>query len=133
MLTVFKKMNIWLIEEGNRWLCGIFFSYKIQDRKDEVWMIVSSRRLFEAYTMIELSRLKYIKTHKKQLRAKMYKALIYAILHAETNPTSEDKWIMLSSSFTGGIRYILQNYQDAMVICKWTGYSNLFITFTCNP
>ncbi|MDV3166734.1 MAG: hypothetical protein Q8807_03780, partial ['Waltheria sp.' little leaf phytoplasma] len=25
------------------------------------------------------------------------------------------------------------NYQDAMTICRWVGYPNLFITFTCNP
>jgi len=28
---------------------------------------------------------------------------------------------------------MLQNYQDAMAICKWAGYPDLFITFTCNP
>ena len=28
---------------------------------------------------------------------------------------------------------MIQNYQDAMAICKWVGYPNLFITFTCNP
>jgi hypothetical protein len=25
-----------------------------------------------------------------------------------------------------------QNLQDAMAICRWIGYPNLFITFTCN-
>ncbi|XP_031124265.1 uncharacterized protein LOC116026979 [Ipomoea triloba] len=28
---------------------------------------------------------------------------------------------------------MVQNYHDAMAICRWIGYSNLFITFTCNP
>uniref|UniRef100_A0A1U7VM58 Uncharacterized protein LOC104217469 n=1 Tax=Nicotiana sylvestris TaxID=4096 RepID=A0A1U7VM58_NICSY len=28
---------------------------------------------------------------------------------------------------------MIQNYQDAMAICKWARYPNLFITFTCNP
>ncbi len=27
---------------------------------------------------------------------------------------------------------MIENYQDAMAICKWAGYPNLFITFTCN-
>lgn len=27
----------------------------------------------------------------------------------------------------------MQNYQDAMAICKWAGYPDIFITFTCNP
>ncbi|XP_031126204.1 uncharacterized protein LOC116028585 [Ipomoea triloba] len=28
---------------------------------------------------------------------------------------------------------MIQNYQDAMAICRWIGYPSLFITFTCNP
>jgi len=28
---------------------------------------------------------------------------------------------------------MIQNYQDAMAIGNWTGYPDLFITFTCNP
>lgn len=28
---------------------------------------------------------------------------------------------------------MLQNYQDAMTICRWAGYPDFFITFTCNP
>jgi len=32
----------------------------------------------------------------------------------------------------GGARYVIQNYQDAMEICAWVGYRDLFITFTCN-
>ncbi|KAI9081228.1 hypothetical protein K1719_036800 [Acacia pycnantha] len=33
----------------------------------------------------------------------------------------------------GGARYMIQNYQDAMAICAWAGYPDIFITFTCNP
>ena len=28
---------------------------------------------------------------------------------------------------------MLQNYQDAMAICRWAGYPDIFVTFTCNP
>ena len=28
---------------------------------------------------------------------------------------------------------MIQNFQDAMAICRWAGYPDLFITFTCNP
>ncbi|KAH0705911.1 hypothetical protein KY289_010987 [Solanum tuberosum] len=43
------------------------------------------------------------------------------------------KTIILPSSHTGGPRYRAQNYQDAMSICRWAGYPDLFLTFTCNP
>ena len=28
---------------------------------------------------------------------------------------------------------MVQNYQDAMAICRWASYPDLFLTFTCNP
>ncbi|KAI9087530.1 hypothetical protein K1719_030400 [Acacia pycnantha] len=28
---------------------------------------------------------------------------------------------------------MIQNYQDAMTICAWAGYQDIFLTFTCNP
>ena len=42
------------------------------------------------------------------------------------------KCVILRSSFTRGIRYMIQNYRNAMAICKCGGYPDLFITFTCN-
>ena len=63
----------------------------------------------------------------------MYKGLTEAVLRGETNPSSRGKRVILPSSFTGGARYMIQNYQDAIAICKWAGYPDLFITFTCNP
>ncbi|KAH0757108.1 hypothetical protein KY290_020601 [Solanum tuberosum] len=62
-----------------------------------------------------------------------YLGLQEAVLHGDTEPSSQGQRIILSSTFTGGTRYMLQNYQDAMAICKWAGYPDLFITFTCNP
>ncbi|KAI9072222.1 hypothetical protein K1719_045812 [Acacia pycnantha] len=32
-----------------------------------------------------------------------------------------------------GARYMIHNYQDAMAICAWAGYPDIFVTFTCNP
>ncbi|KAL8137863.1 hypothetical protein V2J09_003864 [Rumex salicifolius] len=43
------------------------------------------------------------------------------------------KRVILPSSFIGGPRYMMQNYQDAMEIYKHHGYPDLFVTFTCNP
>lgn len=62
----------------------------------------------------------------------MYKGLADAVLRGETNPSKTGKRIVLPSSFTGGACYMFQNYQDAMAICRWTGYPDLFIIFTCN-
>ncbi|XP_047949399.1 uncharacterized protein LOC125195266 [Salvia hispanica] len=63
----------------------------------------------------------------------MYNGLAEAVLRGETDGSKHGKRVILPSSFVGGARYMIQNYQDAMSICRWFGYPNLFITFTCNP
>ncbi|XP_020090993.1 uncharacterized protein LOC109712000 isoform X3 [Ananas comosus] len=115
-----------------------YFAFRIQDRAGEAATILSSKRLFQqfvvdAYTMIESQRLSYIRSHQKNLRVEIYKGLSEAFLRGETSASSLGKRTILPSSFTGGARYMIQNYQDAMAICKWAGYPDLLITFTCNP
>nr|XP_048318610.1 uncharacterized protein LOC125418353 [Ziziphus jujuba var. spinosa] len=115
-----------------------FFAYRLQERDNESPDILFSKRLFQqflvdAYTMVESSRLSYICTHKKELRSEMYRGLAEAILKGGIDASSQGKCFILPSSFTGGARYMIQNYQDAMAICKWAGYPELFITLTCNP
>jgi hypothetical protein len=41
--------------------------------------------------------------------------------------------VVLPSGFVGSKRYMAQNYQDAMAICRSYGAPDLFVTFTCNP
>jgi len=114
-----------------------WFAYVIQHREIEISTLVYSRRLFQqflvdAYSMIESWRLKWYRDHQKEVRADMYKGLAEAILRGETSAASTGKRIVLPSKFVGGARYMIQNYQDAMAICAWVGYPDLFITFTCN-
>lgn len=115
-----------------------YFAYRLHERDSEARTIQSCKRLFQqfvvdAYTMVESSRLNYIRTHQKQLRADVYKGLTDAYIRGETNSATQGKRVILPSSFTGGARYMIQNYQDAMAVCRWAGYPDIFITFTCNP
>lgn len=81
---------------------------------------------------MESSRLQYIRLHQKESRAEMYKGLTDVILRGETDPSRCGRRIVLPATFVGGARYMIQNYLDAMAICGWAGYPDLFITFTCN-
>ena len=115
-----------------------FFAFRLHERNSEFSILLFGRRLFQqfvvdAYTMIETGRLTYVRTHQKRLRAELYSGLAEAVLRSETDGSRHGKRIILPSSFVGGARYMVQNYQDAMAICRWIGYPNLFITFTCNP
>jgi hypothetical protein len=87
----------------------------------------------DAYAAIEHNRLKYLHLNKRKLRADFYQGLQDAIATGDTSVVAFGQRIILPSSFTVGPRHMVQNYQDAMAICKWAGCSNVFVTFTCNP
>ncbi|XP_028793347.1 uncharacterized protein LOC114749047 [Neltuma alba] len=115
-----------------------YLSFRLMDRNNEQSVLLHSKRLLQqfivdGYTMVESERLNYIRNHQKELRVDMYRGLTNALTRGETDPSRTGKRIILPSSFTGGARYMVQNYQDAMALCKFTGYPDLFLTFTCNP
>ncbi|KAI9083958.1 hypothetical protein K1719_034216 [Acacia pycnantha] len=115
-----------------------FFSYRLITRLHEISTLLHASRLLQqfivdGYTMIKSKRLLWVRTHQKELRVDLYQGLADAVLSGETNGATIGKMIILPSSFTGGARYMLQNYQDAMAICRSEGYPDLFLTFTCTP
>jgi len=139
----YRKDIEYIIEEGQKMIQREYvthkewIAYRIQQRERDISTIVFSKRLFhqflvDAFSMIEYARLKYARDHQKELRADMYKGLTEAFLRGETDPSMNGRRVILPSSFVGGPRYMMQNYQDAMAICGWIGYPDLFITFTCN-
>ncbi|XP_035845357.1 uncharacterized protein LOC118491583 [Helianthus annuus] len=81
--------------------------------------------------MIESARLDYIKTQQPKLRSQTFKNLNESVESGENDASNCGKRILLPSSFTGGSRYMMQKYLDAMAICKAVGYPDLFITITC--
>jgi hypothetical protein len=87
----------------------------------------------DAYAAIEQSRLKYLRLNQKKLRADLYQGLQDAIVASDNSVAAIGKRIILPSSFTVGPRHMVQNYQDAMAICKWAGCPDAFVTFTYNP
>ncbi|XP_052626798.1 uncharacterized protein LOC128133416 [Lactuca sativa] len=115
-----------------------YFAYRIQDRDHSFSLILNSRRLFQqflvdAYTMMETERMYYIHRQQHVLRCDSYENLRNQKAQGTTDISNVGQRVILPSSFTGGARYMLQNYLDAMSLCKWFGYPDFFITFTCNP
>lgn len=115
-----------------------FFAFRMMIRANEQSVLLHADSLFQqfvvdAYTMLESQRLQWVKAHQRVLRVDLYQGLSEAVMRGETDPASTGKRVILPSSFTGGARYMIQNYQDAMAICRWAGYPDIFVTFTCNP
>ncbi|XP_071719168.1 uncharacterized protein [Rutidosis leptorrhynchoides] len=115
-----------------------FFAYQIQERCNSYSLMHSAKKLFQqflvdAYTMMESDRLRYIHAQQKKLRLDSYNDICNNVTNGNTQASNTGKRYILPSSFTGGSRYMMQNYLDAMAIVRRFGYPDLFITFTCNP
>ena len=115
-----------------------YYAYRLQERSKEGKTLVRGGRLYQqyivdSYTCIEQDRLHWLRRNQGQLRTDLYNGLKDAVWKGDTEKGTCGKRIILPSSFTGSRRYMIQNYQDAMAICRWVGYPDLFITFTCNP
>jgi len=80
---------------------------------------------------VEEDHLDYIRANQKDLRTKVYRGIHEAVLNGDVEGFSTGK-IIVPSSLTGSPRYMINNYQDAMAICRAYGNPDLFITFTCN-
>ncbi|XP_059311353.1 uncharacterized protein LOC132062896 [Lycium ferocissimum] len=112
-----------------------FYCFRIQQRLNEGQTFLVAGRLLQQYIVDAYmeERFCYIRNNKKKLRADLYSGLMDAILRGDSDCSMIGKSVILPSSHTGGPRYRAQNYQDAMAICRWAGYPDLFLTFTCNP
>ncbi|KAG7594947.1 P-loop containing nucleoside triphosphate hydrolase [Arabidopsis thaliana x Arabidopsis arenosa] len=115
-----------------------WYAFRIQDRENECHTLLESKRLFQqflcdAYTTIESNRLSYIKFNQSKLRCENFNSIKEAANSGTKDMAEEGNQILIPASFTGGPRYMIQSYYDAMAICKRYGFPDLFITFTCNP
>jgi len=82
----------------------------------------------DAYAAIEQNCLKYLLLNKKKLRTDLYQGLQDAIVAGDNSVAAIGQRIILPFSFTIGSRHMVQNYQDAMAICKWAGCPDAFVT-----
>ncbi|VVA13357.1 Hypothetical predicted protein, partial [Prunus dulcis] len=114
-----------------------FIAYQIQERVFQFDTLLKGGRLFQqflvdAYATLEEDRLDYIRKNQKNLRSEVYKGIYDAISKGDNDANNIGQRVILPSSYTGSARYMLNNYQDAMAICRQYGNPDLFITFTCN-
>ncbi|GJZ10655.1 putative PIF1 DNA helicase/replication protein A1-like protein [Tanacetum coccineum] len=115
-----------------------YYAYVIQQRNCQGNTLLRGGRLYQqylvdAYTIFEEQRLQWTRNNQDTLRLDLYHNLNDAFTRGDTNAEGLRKRIVLPRNFTGGPRYMMQNYQDAMALCRAYGNPDLFITFTSNP
>ncbi|GJZ08213.1 ATP-dependent DNA helicase PIF1 [Tanacetum coccineum] len=115
-----------------------YYAYIIQQRSNQANTLLRGGRLYQqflvdAYTAVEEQRLKWTRNNQDTLRVDLYHNLNDAVTRGDTHAEGLGKRIVLPRSFIGSPRYMMQNYQDAMALCRAYGNPDLFITFTSNP
>ncbi|XP_048431318.1 uncharacterized protein LOC103936253 [Pyrus x bretschneideri] len=114
-----------------------FLGYQIQDRPGQSDTLLKGGRLFQqylvdAYATLEEDRLDFIRLNQDSFRAEGLKGIHEALKAGNASSSGVGKRVILPTLFTGSVRYMINNYQDAMAICRHHGNPDLFITFTCN-
>ncbi|KAM0918645.1 hypothetical protein ACQ4PT_008729 [Festuca glaucescens] len=115
-----------------------YYSYYFHYRRNEPNPYTCCGRLSQqiivnAYSCVEASRLAYHFWNQEALRSETYQGITDAVGEGSSTGKNLGVQYILHSSFTGGPRYMVQNYHDGMAITRVHGAPDLFVTFTCNP
>lgn len=94
---------------------------------------LSSQGQVDGYACVEEGRLTFIADQQRELRCEHMQGITDAVAKGSLDGASVGKQRILPASFTGGRRYMYQNYQDVVAICRAYGAPDIFTTFTCNP
>ena len=94
---------------------------------------LSQQIIVNAYSCVEANRLAFHFHNQNALRSETYQGITDAMGEGSTTGKNLGVQYILHSSFTGGPRYMVQNYYDGIAVCRVHGAPDLFITFTCNP
>ena len=108
-----------------------FYAFCIQDQLGESMVIKQSCRLGQQFYVnvwaaIEQYRLTWFENHQGRQRAELYSGIQDALNAGEINAESIGRRFILPSSFTGGPRYMMQHYRDAIAICIVLGPPDFF-------
>ncbi|CAN6989007.1 unnamed protein product [Brassica oleracea var. botrytis] len=79
------------------------------------------------------NRLRYLRMNQKSLQSDSFDSIQQAENDGKVDMHDQGSRYLLPASFTGSPRYMKNMYLDAMAVCKYFGFPDLFITFTCNP
>ncbi|XP_076055107.1 uncharacterized protein LOC143033489 [Oratosquilla oratoria] len=114
-----------------------YYAYRIMSREHEFNQLLRGGRLFQQDVVnmagkIEVDRLNYIRLNQASLRLTAYRGFVDA-LNDNDYLSNIGRRVILSSTFVGGPRYMMERCQDAIMYVRIYGNVNYFITMTCNP
>jgi len=115
-----------------------YFCYMFHYRRNRpnpylCFSALSSQAKVDARACVDENRLSYLIKNQADIRMESIQGICDAISKGSTHGDEMGKMTVLPASFTGGRRYMIQNYHDGIAICREYGPPDFFVTFTCNP
>ena len=116
-----------------------YYAYRLHDRPNDFNTPLRCKRLTQAYFVdgyccVETFCIGFFRkpSFQRKYRSSPFSCLANSVSRGITTGSAVGQRIILPSSFTGGPRYLYQNYQDSIAICRKYGCPDLFVTFTSN-
>ncbi|WOH15530.1 hypothetical protein DCAR_0935071 [Daucus carota subsp. sativus] len=112
-----------------------YYAYRLQVRHNEGLL---GGRLFQqyivdAFSTIEQARLWWYRTHQTTLRSELYSHICDSVRSGDSDKSNLGKSFILPAGYVGSKRYMQQNFQDALAVCRHIGHPDIFLTMTSNP
>ena len=87
----------------------------------------------DAFSTIEQARLWWFRKHQTTLQTDLYSNIKISMSSGTSECSNVRKAFILPSGFVGSRRYMQQNFQDALVVCRFIGHPDIFLTMTTYP
>ncbi|XP_074362500.1 ATP-dependent DNA helicase RRM3-like [Apium graveolens] len=88
--------------------------------------------MVDAFSTIEQTRLRWFHTHQTTLRNELYNNICRSVSIGDVDSSNTGKGIVLPAGYVGSKRYMQQNFQDALAVCRYIEHPDIFLTMTCN-
>ncbi|XP_074360116.1 uncharacterized protein LOC141700196 [Apium graveolens] len=88
--------------------------------------------MVDAFSTIEQTRLWWFRTHQTTLQNELYNNICKSVSRGDVDSSNIGKGIVLPAGYVGSKRYMQQNFQDALAVCRYIGHPDIFLTMTCN-
>ncbi|KAM3257173.1 hypothetical protein ACQJBY_049478 [Aegilops geniculata] len=95
--------------------------------------LLSSQARVDARACIDECRLRYLIKVQDDMRAEKLQLVVDAVGIGKLDGAEVGKKNIMPSAYTGGRRYMTENFHDAVAVSRVHGSPDIFTTFTCNP
>ncbi|XP_063939748.1 uncharacterized protein LOC135148453 [Daucus carota subsp. sativus] len=115
-----------------------FYAYRFQIRPNHSLTTRLGGRLFQqyvfdAFSSIEQTRLYWFRKNQTIMRNELYSHICDSVRKGDLSGSNVGKGVILPAGFVGSKRYMQQNFQDALAVCRQVGHPDIFLTMTTNP